>query len=112
MPMSLRCTGPFPSLVLAAGSGRLVQHWSIAVIQAGPGLGRPATCRGATDRTGHLCVALAGGVAVLAVWDVLIPPVLPEDVHGEGGLVVAAVAAGLGVWGSLDSTGLGCRRAG
>jgi membrane protease YdiL (CAAX protease family) len=46
-------------------------------------------------------------VALLAVWDLVVRPWLPAELHPAGGLGVAGCAVALGLWGGLDVDGLG-----
>lgn len=52
-------------------------------------------------------VAAGVCVALLAVWDIAVRPALAENVHVEGGLVVAACLVGVAFWGGLDVDRLG-----
>lgn len=60
-----------------------------------------------TDRARRLYPALAGCVVLLSVWDIVVRPVLPSELHLMGGLIVAGCAVALGLWGGLDAEGLG-----
>src|SRR5213078_1716150 len=51
--------------------------------------------------------ALAGTVLVLALWNLLVRPALPSALHVVGGLVVALVMVGMGLWGGVGLRGLG-----
>lgn len=63
--------------------------------------------RKVADRAARPYPALAACVALLSVWDIVLRPVLPTELHAAGGLVVAGCAVALGLWGGLDADGLG-----
>jgi uncharacterized protein len=60
-----------------------------------------------TDRARRLYPALAACVFLLSVWDIVVRPGLPSDLHLVGGLVVAGCTVAFGLWGGLDAEGLG-----
>ena len=59
------------------------------------------------DRAGRTVPALAACVTLLSVWDIVVRPVLPSELHPAGGLVVAGCTVALGLWAGLDADGLG-----
>ena len=59
------------------------------------------------ERGGRTVPALAACITLLSVWDLVVRPVLPSELHPAGGLVVAACTVALGLWGGLDADGLG-----
>jgi len=59
------------------------------------------------ERGGRTVPALAACITLLSVWDLVVRPVLPSELHPAGGLVVAACTVALGLWGGLDADRLG-----
>ena len=59
------------------------------------------------DRAGRTVPALAVCITLLAVWDIVVRPALPAELHPPGGLVVAGCTVALGLWAGLDADGLG-----
>lgn len=59
------------------------------------------------DRAGRTVPALAACIALLSVWDLVVRPALPTELHPAGGLVVAACMVALSLWAGLDADGLG-----
>lgn len=60
--------------------------------------------------TAHPRAALLATLLVLLVWNVAARPALPSSWHVEGGLVVALMMVGLGIWGGLSRAELGLSR--
>lgn len=63
--------------------------------------------RWTASRAQRAYAAVAGCVAILAVWDVVVRPALPSELHVEGGFIVAATTVALGVWAGLDADAIG-----
>ena len=59
------------------------------------------------DRAGRTVPARGVCVALLSVWDIVVRPVLPSELHPAVGLVVAGCTVALGLWAGLDADGLG-----